>query len=120
MPGGEFRTTRPFQSAARPPCRWGYGRVSQKGTRTEISFSSQPWDINGVPGLGQVRIIQAYQRVLEFAENRMHLLRCANGQGSKMRWCDDLTFRPEPAAAGLITLCRVEVHAKPALRSAGE
>jgi hypothetical protein len=48
----------------------------------------------------------------------MHLLGRANDQGSKMRWGDDLTFRPEPAAAGLITLCRVEVHTKPALQSA--
>jgi hypothetical protein len=50
----------------------------------------------------------------------MHLLRRGNDQGSKMRWGDDLTFRPESAVAGLITLCRVEVYAKPALQAIGE
>jgi hypothetical protein len=44
----------------------------------------------------------------------MHLLRRANDQGSKMRWDDDLIFRSEPENGGLITLCRVEVYAKPA------
>ena len=48
----------------------------------------------------------------------MHLLRRANDQGSKMRWDDDLTFRPEPAVGGLITWRRVEVQAKPALQCA--
>ena len=75
---------------------------------------SPPWHINGVPGPEQIRIIQSYQRILEFAGNRMHLLRCANNQGSKMRCDDDLNFRPESQIGGLITLCRVEVRAKPA------
>jgi len=49
----------------------------------------------------------------------MHLLRRANGQGSKMRWDDDLIFGPEPKNGGcLIALCRVEVYAKPALQPA--
>ncbi|HTO59942.1 MAG TPA: hypothetical protein VMM15_01680 [Bradyrhizobium sp.] len=80
---------------------------------------SPPWHINGVPGPEQIRIIQSYQRILEFAGNRMHLLRRANGQGSKMRWDDDLIFGPEPKNGGcLIALCRVEVYAKPALQPA--
>ncbi|WP_291700844.1 hypothetical protein [Bradyrhizobium sp.] len=87
-------------------------------TRTGISFSSPSWHINGVPGLEQIRIIQVYQRVLEFADNRMQLLRCASERGSKMRWGDGLIFRQEPKIGGLITLCRVEVYAKPALQSA--
>ena len=44
----------------------------------------------------------------------MHLLRRANDQGSKMRWDDDLIFRPRPNIGGSITLCRVDVYAKPA------
>ena len=45
----------------------------------------------------------------------MHLLRRANDQGGKMRWDDDLIFRPRPNnIGGSITLCRVEVYAKPA------
>jgi hypothetical protein len=48
----------------------------------------------------------------------MQLLRRANDKGSKMRWDDDLIFRPEPKTGGLITLCRVEVYAKPGLQSA--
>jgi hypothetical protein len=94
-------------------------RLSGKVTRTEISFSSPSWHINGVPRLEQIRIIQDYQRVLEFAGNRMHLLCRANDQGSKMRWDDELIFRPEPKIGGLITLCRVEVYAKPALHAIG-
>jgi len=44
----------------------------------------------------------------------MHLLHRASDQGSKMCWDDDLIFRLEPKIGGLITLCRVEVYAKPA------
>jgi hypothetical protein len=87
-------------------------------TRTGISFSSPSWHINGVPGLEQIRIIQAYQRVLEFAGNSMHLLHRANDQGSKMRRDDGLISRSKPKIGGLITFCRVEVYAKPALGSA--
>ena len=48
----------------------------------------------------------------------MHLLRCANEQGARMRWDDGLIFGAKPKIGGLITLCRVEVYAKPALQSA--
>jgi hypothetical protein len=48
----------------------------------------------------------------------MQLLRRANEQGGKMWWDDGLIFRPEPKIGGSITLCRVEVYAKPALPSA--
>jgi hypothetical protein len=84
-------------------------------TRTGISFSSPPWHVNGVSRLEQIRIVQVYQRVLEFAENRMQLLHRANDEGSKMRWDDDLIFCPESKIGGLMMLCRVEVHAKPGL-----
>jgi hypothetical protein len=47
----------------------------------------------------------------------MQLLRCANERGDRMRWDDGLIFGPKPKI-GLITLCRVEVYAKPALQSA--
>ena len=48
----------------------------------------------------------------------MHLLHRANDQGSKMRRDDGLISRSKPKIGGLITLCRVEVYAKPALGSA--
>ena len=45
------------------------------------------------------------------------MLRRANDQGSRMRRDDDLML--EQHAAGLITFCRVEVRAKPALQATG-
>jgi hypothetical protein len=88
-------------------------------TRTGISFSPRFWHINGVPELVRVRIIQSYQLVLEFVGNKRHLLRRARDQGSKMRREDHLTFRRELDVGGLITLRRVEVHAKPTLATVG-
>ena len=49
----------------------------------------------------------------------MHFLHRVNDQGSKMRKIDDLTYRLKHAVPGLITLRRVEVHARPMAKTVG-